>query len=199
MLYCADYPDSPSGITVKLVDSTLTASWKFPKLSRFPVQFILNLTVVNFNESRSLTKVVNRVLSYSFTTADMNPCKLFNLCITASNNVSLSEATCINGRFHRTNFDSENQGVSICVIMQNQMYNINCQYVSTCSVTGCVYILKGDNTPDITDSIQGNETQTQMIDITHYNRVTVYDIYGNLVVNRTLDFNEVELCYPTTG
>ena len=175
-------------------DSILTISWDFNSLTLFPVQFILNLTLGNFNESRSFTKVVDHVLSYNFT--DVNPCELFSLCIATTDNGSRSEPSCIDGRLP-TSYDNESQGVSICATRLNQMYHINCQYVSACNVTGCIYIFKGDNVPNSMNSIQGNEIQTHMVNFTRYRHVTVYDIYGNLVTNRTLDFNDAELCYPT--
>ena len=179
-------------------DSIITISWDFPKLTSFPVQFILNLTLGNFNESRSLIKIVDHVLSYNFTIADVNPCELFSLCVTTTDNVSHSEPSCIDGRLP-TSYDNETQGVSIiCATTLNQMYHINCQYVSACNVTGCIYIFKGDNVPNSMNTIQGNEIQTQMVNFTRYRHVTVYDTYGNLVTNRTLDFNETGLCYPTT-
>ena len=76
------------------------------------------------------------------------------------------------------------------------MYNISCDYVNRCSMTGCGYHLTGGNNI-VEGMIVGDSYDTQAI--RDYDHITVSDSDGEVVITGSLNFREVQSCIPTTG
>ena len=86
--------------------------------------------------------------------------------------------------------------------MLEGVYNISCNYVSGCNLTGCGYHLAGSNGAVIINgTIMGDEYNTlQISDLEDIDHVTVNDKYYMVVYDgKFVASRDVTTCISTTG